>query len=192
MSLHAATHKRSTSSASVPTIAISDDGDTSTIKGGSSSPTTSPQPSDNNDSNTTMISRTSTAFSTVVAGPPPPPRLQAIYHDTPLTPTSPTSARPGTPAYFPMRHYVVRPVAPGTVLAAPPLKPSQLACFAGHYRFLAARNESHPLACATCTVADNAMRYACSHCHVRLCKACCDVLMINGRDLGKLVEMLKA
>lgn len=159
-------HARSTSSISVPTISVSDDGDASTIKAAPS-----PLPS---------------AMMMTQAQQP-----KAIFYEQPSSPTSPTSARPGDPAYFPMRHYLARPIAPGTVLAAPAIKQSQLECFANHYRFVASRNEEHPLACQTCSIKDNGQRYACAHCAVRVCKDCCDVLMMNGRNLGQLVEMLR-
>lgn len=91
-----------------------------------------------------------------------------------------------------MRHYLARPIAPGTVLQAPAIKQTQLECFAGHYRFVMSRNEGHPLACQTCSIRDNGLRYACAHCAVRVCKDCCDVLMMNGRNVGQLVEMLRS
>ncbi|KAJ4424997.1 hypothetical protein N0V82_000279 [Gnomoniopsis sp. IMI 355080] len=159
-------HARSTSSISVPTISVSDDGDAPTIRA-SDSPLPAPAMSQSQ-------------------------QPKAIFHEQPASPTSPTSARPGDPGYFPMRHYLARPIAPGTVLAAPPIKPTQLECFAGHYRFVASRNEEHPLACQTCSIKDNGVRYACAHCAVRVCKDCCDVLMMNGRNVGQLVEMLRS
>lgn len=102
-------------------------------------------------------------------------------------------APPGDPAYFPMIHYAakLKPIARGAVLPAAPLRPTQLDCLAGHYRFVASRNEGHPLACQSCCIADAGPRFSCAHCSVRICGDCRDVLMMNGRDLGQLVEMLK-
>lgn len=108
-----------------------------------------------------------------------------------MVPPSPTGPQPGDPTYFPMRHYLLNHVERGTVLPAAPLKKSQLECFAGHYRFVTSRNEAHPLACQSCDMRDNGARFTCSHCNVRLCAECMEVLMVNGRDLVKLVEMLR-
>lgn len=100
--------------------------------------------------------------------------------------------KPGDPAFFPIRHHHQLPaIAPGTVLPAPALKPSQLACFGGHYRLLPSKNDEHPLACASCHVQDNGSRFTCAHCAVRICGECKSVLEMNGRDLGKLVDMLR-
>lgn len=165
-------HARSTSSISVPTISVSEDGDASTVKAANS-----PLPPSAAMPTTTMS----------LAQQP-----KGIFHEHPTSPTSPTSARPGDPGYFPMRHYLARPIAPGTVLAAPAIKRSQLECFAGHYRFVASRNEGHPLTCQTCSIRDKGQRFACAHCAVRVCKDCCDVLMMNGRNVGQLVEMLQS
>lgn len=103
------------------------------------------------------------------------------------------AAQPGDPAHFPMLHHAAKmvPVARGAVLPAAPLRRAQLECFAGHYRFVASRNEDHPIACQSCQIADAGGRFTCAHCAVRICADCRDVLMMNGRDLGKLVEMLK-
>lgn len=179
----APSHERSSSATSVPTISVSDDGDTSTIKASSPQPTAA-----------IPLKITTTSANPPVQKhqqQPTPQQPQAIWNTAPTSPTSPTDPRPGNPAYFPMRHYLAKPVAPGTVLAAPAIKPTQLACFGGHYRFVPARNEAHPLACATCCVKDNAMRLTCAHCALRVCKDCCDVLMMNGRDVSNLIAMLK-
>lgn len=172
-------HARSISDASVPTIEISDDG-ASTIK----APNSPPRPA------------TSASPQTPAAAPAAAPQPS----DQPTTSSEEESARvselakatPGEPNYFPMVHYKLQSIAPGTVLAPAPLKPRQLNCFANHYRFTPSRNEDHPLACQSCSVKDSGMRFTCAHCGVRICPDCRDVLMMNGRDLNKLLEMLKA
>lgn len=129
---------------------------------------------------------TTAAVAPAAHQPPAPGNYSELYSTPPM---SPTVAKPGDPAYFPMR--VVEPVAPGACLPAAPLKRTQTECFGGHYRFLASRNEDHPLACQACHIRDSGARFTCAHCAVRICADCREVLMMNGRDLEKLVEMLK-
>lgn len=163
----ASPHARSISDTSVPTIEISDDG-ASTIK----APNSPPRPV------------TSAAHSTVGW------RQQQTTMD--MENGDLIQASKGEPNYFPMAHYKLQAITPGTVLTPAPLKPNQLDCFANHYRFTPSKNEDHPLACQSCQVKDHGVRFTCAHCRVRICMDCRDVLMMNGRDLNKLVEMLKA
>lgn len=148
-------HTRSASANSVPSIKVTDDEDSSTIKAPASF-----LPS------------------------------YALAADEEQGP----AAQPGEPAYFPMLHHAAKmaSVSHGAVLPAAPLRRAQLECFAGHYRFVASRNEDHPVACQSCRVADAGTRFTCAHCTVRICADCREVLMMNGRDLGKLVEVLKS
>lgn len=142
----APSHVKSTSSTSVPSIAISDDGDVSTIK-----PSSSPQPNDTEEA----------------AGPVVP-------------------ASPGEANYFPTTEYS-RLFFPGDIIPAPPIKASQLDCFTGHARFVASKNEQHPVACMACKVEDAGARFCCSHCTVRICGGCREALAANGRDLAKII-----
>lgn len=189
-SLGTPVHERSTSSTSVPAIEVFDDGDASTIKAPNS-----PRPTTSASTITTMTAAAAAAAASQ-QGAQAQAQAQAPSDSGPMSPTSPTALRPGDPAYFPMRHHHaaanMTPIAPGTVLAASALKKSQLACLGSHYRFLPSRNEDHPLSCQSCQIRDNGARFTCAHCAVRICADCRDVLMMNGRDLGKLVEMLKA
>lgn len=169
-------HARSISDTSVPTIEISDDG-ASTIK----APNSPPRPA------TSASSQNATGW-----------QQQQQHYSFPAESQEDNAdlgelvkAAPGEPNYFPMVHYKLQAVAPGTVLAAAPLRPNQLDCFANHYRFVPSRNEDHPLACQSCDVRDRGLRFTCAHCGVRICPDCRDVLMMNGRDLNKLVKMLK-
>lgn len=172
---------RSTSAASVPTIEVTDDGDASTIKAPAS-----PRPTTSSTMTTAAAAPVAAAQKKEAAGPPAPGDYADLYSTPPM---SPNVAQPGDPTYFPMR--VIEPVAPGSCIRAAPLKQTQLECFGGHYRFLASRNEDHPVACQSCRVEDKGARFTCAHCAVRICADCREVLMMNGRDLEKLVEMLK-
>lgn len=158
-------HSRSISTNSVPSIKVTDDGDASTIKAPASSTSSSSHPS-------------------------APAADEGEDEEQERGP----AAQPGEPAYFPMLQHAAKmaPVACGAVLPAAPLRRAQLECFAGHYRLVASRNEDHPVACQSCRVADAGARFTCAHCAVRVCADCRDVLMMNGRDLGKLVEMLQS
>lgn len=166
-------HARSISDTSVPTIEISDDG-ASTIK----APNSPPRPA------------TSASFQNA-AGWQQKSQIVESHEDNAEI-SGLVKASPGDPNYFPMAHYKLQPIAPGTVLAPAPLKSQHLDCFANHYRFVSSRNEDHPLACQSCNIRDSGMRFTCAHCGVRICNDCRDVLMMNGRDLNKLVSMLKA
>lgn len=168
-------HARSISDTSVPTIEISDDG-ASTIK----APNSPPRPATSASPQSASAWQQSSDQST-------PSQEEENARMSELV-----KAAPGEPNYFPMVHYKLQSVAPGTVLAPAPLRPNQLECFANHYRFTPSRNEDHPLACQSCSVKDRGMRFTCAHCGVRICPDCRDVLMMNGRDLNKLLEMLKA
>lgn len=184
-------HARSISDTSVPTIEISDDG-ASTIK----APNSPPRPATSASSQSTIGWRQRQQQ--------PQQQQQQQTQQTharqlsntsqgePATDLSQLAKVPkGEPNYFPMLHYKLPPIAPGTVLTPSSLRPNQLDCFANHYRFVASRNEDHPLACQSCHVQDRSMRFTCAHCGVRICPDCRDVLMMNGRDLNKLVAMLK-
>lgn len=173
----ASPHARSISDTSVPTIEISDDG-ASTIK--ASSPH---RPA------TAASSRAATGWQ---QQPLPQSRTTTTSEEGSHQSSDLVKAAPGELNYFPMVHYKLPSIAPGTVLAPPPLRQNQLDCFASHYRFTSSRNEDHPLACQSCHIKDRGMRFTCAHCAVRICSDCRDVLMMNGRDLNKLVEMLKA
>lgn len=174
-------HTRSTSATSVPSIEVTSDGETSTIKA-SSSPR--PYAAANHRHNNSMSDRPASSDGDADAA-----------DDTSVSPSDMVLPKPGDPAYFPLRHsqhhqaqQQQRRAAP---LPAAPLRRTQLECFGAHYRFVPSRNEDHPLACQACQVADAAPRFTCAHCAVRLCGECRDVLLMNGRDLGTLVEMLK-
>ncbi|KAI3397566.1 hypothetical protein diail_10659 [Diaporthe ilicicola] len=150
-------HIKSTSSTSVPSIAISDDGDASTIKA-----VNSPRPA-HSDHDTKQLA----PVNAEEAGPTVP-------------------ASPGEANYFPAAEYS-RLFFPGDIIPAPPIKASQLECFTGHARFVYSKNEQHPVACMACKVEDNSLRFCCSHCSVRICGGCRDALTANGRDLGKIM-----
>lgn len=137
-------HVKSTSSTSIPSIAISDDGDASTIK----------------------------------------PSSGAGEEAGPAGPVVPAS--PGEANYFPAAEYS-KLFFPGDVIPAPPVKASQLDCFTGHARFVASKNEQHPVACMACKVEDAGARFCCSHCTVRICGGCREALAANGRDLAKII-----
>ncbi|ROW17808.1 hypothetical protein VPNG_00764 [Cytospora leucostoma] len=77
---------------------------------------------------------------------------------------------------------------PGSTIPAPPLRGTQLDCFAGHALFVPSRNEAHPVGCMACRVEDRGARYTCSHCAARVCGPCCEALVANGRDLRALVK----
>ncbi|KAK2605221.1 hypothetical protein N8I77_008075 [Diaporthe amygdali] len=150
-------HVKSTSSASVPSIAISDDGDASTIKA-----VNSPKPAQTQPETKQLA----------------PPNAEEAG---PVVPASPGEAN-----YFPAAEYS-RLFFPGDVIPAPPVKASQLDCFTSHSRFVSSKNEQHPIACMTCKVEDNSARFCCSHCTVRICGGCRDALVANGRDLSKIL-----
>lgn len=150
-------HVKSTSSTSIPSIAISDDGDASTIKA-SSSPQPAPQ-----------------HHETKQLAP------AGAEETGPIVPASPGEAN-----YFPAAEYS-KLFFPGDVIPAPPIKASQLDCFTGHARFVASKNEQHPVACMACKVEDAGARFCCSHCTVRICGGCREALATNGRDLAKII-----
>lgn len=95
-------------------------------------------------------------------------------------------ASPGEPNYFPTTEYS-KLFFPGDIIPAPPIKASQLDCFTGHARFVASKNEQHPVACMACKVEDAGARFCCSHCTVRICGGCREALAANGRDLAKII-----
>lgn len=157
----APSHVKSTSSTSIPSIAISDDGDASTIKASSS-----PQPM-RQDHETKQQLAPSSGGGEEATGP--------------LVPASPGEAN-----YFPTTEYS-KLFFPGDIIPAPPIKASQLDCFTGHARFVASKNEQHPVACMACRVEDAGARFCCSHCTVRICGGCREALNANGRDLAKII-----
>lgn len=156
-------HVKSTSSTSIPSIAISDDGDASTIKAAHS-----PQPSQpDHESTKQQQLAPSNGAGEESAG--------AIV-----------PASPGEANYFPAAEYS-RLFFPGDIIPAPPVKASQLDCLTGHSRFVASKNEHHPVACMACKVEDAGARFCCSHCAVRICGGCREALVANGRDLAKII-----
>lgn len=150
-------HVKYTSSTSVPSIAISDDGDASTIKA-----VNSPKPA------------------------PFRPEIKQLAPSNSEESGPSMPASPGEPNYFPAAEYS-RLFFPGDIIPAPPIKASQLDCFTGHARFVSSKNEQHPVACMACKVEDANARFCCSHCSVRICGGCREALAVNGRDLGKIL-----
>ncbi|KAI1435502.1 hypothetical protein GGR50DRAFT_694037 [Xylaria sp. CBS 124048] len=71
-----------------------------------------------------------------------------------------------------------------------PLAERHHACYAKHYKLTRSHNSVYPLACQTCGVADNGRRLMCSHCHLRICAPCADLLLANGRDLRTMMAVL--
>lgn len=96
-------------------------------------------------------------------------------------------ASPGEANYFPAAEYS-RLFFPGDIIPAPPVKASQLDCLTSHSRFVASKNEHHPVACMACKVEDAGARFCCSHCRVRICGGCREALVANGRDLAKIIS----
>lgn len=170
-------HARSISDTSVPTIEISDDG-ASTIR----APNSPPRPATSASPQRTLGWQQQQQQQS----------HPATSQENNIATGDLINASKGEPNYFPMVHYKLQAIAPGTVLTPAPLKPNQVDCFANHYRFTPSKNDDHPLACQSCQLKDRSMRFTCAHCQVRICTDCRDVLMMNGRDLNKLVEMLKA
>ena len=159
-------HIKSTSSTSIPSIAISDDGDASTIKAAPS-----PQPTHPDHVATKQQQQQlapSSGAGEEVGGPSVP-------------------ASPGEANYFPAAEYS-RLFFPGDIIPAPPVKASQLDCLTSHSRFVASKNEHHPVACMACKVEDAGARFCCSHCRVRICGGCREALVANGRDLAKIIS----
>lgn len=64
-------------------------------------------------------------------------------------------------------------------------------CFSRHTSLMNSRNTNYALACQTCGVADKARRCMCSHCNLRICIPCTDLLVANGRDLRATMKILK-
>lgn len=160
-------HVKSSSSTSIPSIAISDDGDASTIKADPS-----PQPTHQDHEAIKQQQQQQLAPS-------------SSPEDDAVGPTVPAS--PGEVNYFPAAEYS-RLFFPGDIIPAPPIKASQLDCLAVHSRFVVSKNEHHPVACMTCKVEDNGPRFSCSHCRVRICSSCREALVSNGRDLAKIIS----
>ncbi|KKY30958.1 hypothetical protein UCDDA912_g09097 [Diaporthe ampelina] len=156
----APSHVKSISSTSIPSIAISEDGDASTIKASRSPQPTHPY----HEATKQQLAPSSSAAS------------------GPVVPASPGEAN-----YFPAAEYS-RLFFPGDVIPAPPIKASQLGCLTGHSRFVASKNEQHPVACMACRVEDAGARFCCSHCAVRICSGCREALAANGRDLAKIIS----
>lgn len=163
-------HVKSTSSTSIPSIAISDDGDASTIKAAPS-----PHPTQPDHEATRQQQQQQLASSSGTGG----------EEDVAAGLIVPAS--PGEANYFPAAEYS-RLFFPGDIIPAPPVKPSQLDCLTAHSRFVASKNEHHPVACMTCKVEDNGARFCCSHCRVRICSGCREALVSNGRDLAKIIS----
>ncbi|KAG8161458.1 hypothetical protein KVR01_008445 [Diaporthe batatas] len=162
---------QSPSSTPTPSIAISDDGDASTIKAARSPHPTQPDhEATKQQPQHQLAPSSSTEEEEVVdaAGPTVP-------------------ASPGEANYFPAAEYS-RLFFPGDIIPAPPIKASQLDCLTAHSRFVASKNEHHPVACMTCKVEDNGARFCCSHCRVRICGGCREALVSNGRDLAKIMS----
>jgi hypothetical protein len=157
-------HAKSTSSTSIPSIAISDDGDASTIK---AAPSHQAVQQDDEAANQHQFAPTSGAEEGN-AGPI-------------------VAASPGEASYFPTADYS-RLFFPGDIIPAPPIKASQLECLSAHSRFVPSKNEHHPVACMTCKVEDAGARFCCSHCRVRICGGCREALVANGRDLSKIIS----
>ncbi|ROV98426.1 hypothetical protein VMCG_07109 [Cytospora schulzeri] len=97
---------------------------------------------------------------------------------------------PDDTTYSPTPEYS-RVFLPGDTIPAPPLRETQLDCFGGHAVLTPSRNESHPVGCMACLVQDRGARFTCSHCSARVCLACRDGLVGNGRDLRGWVRGLR-
>lgn len=186
---------RSTSATSVPSIEVTSDGETSTIKASSS-----PRPTHTYTNSTTHHRYNNSMSSQRPASSDGDGGAASTGSSPPSSPPTMVIPKPGDPAYFPLRHSQhhqaqqsqLAQARRGVPLPSAPLRRTQLECFGAHYRFVPSRNEDHPLTCQACQIADAGARFTCAHCSVRLCGDCRDVLLMNGRDLGSLVGMLKS
>ncbi|POS78141.1 hypothetical protein DHEL01_v203448 [Diaporthe helianthi] len=156
-------HVKPPGSNPIPSIAISDDGDASTTK---AAPSFHAQPDHESAKEKQQ-------------------QLAPSSKTGPVDAVVPTS--PGEADYLPAAEYS-RLFFPGDIIPAPPIKASQLDCLTAHSRFVASKNEHHPVACMTCKVEDNGVRFSCSHCRVRICGGCREALVSNGRDLAKIIS----
>ncbi|KAJ8105277.1 hypothetical protein ONZ43_g7489 [Nemania bipapillata] len=67
----------------------------------------------------------------------------------------------------------------------------QYNCYSRHTGLMNSRNTNYALACQICGVADKARRCMCTHCNLRICIPCTDLLVANNRDLRATVRVLQ-
>lgn len=91
-------------------------------------------------------------------------------------------------AYFPAQ--AERPLEPGTVIPAKPLKGSHFSCYQHHRTMNRRTNRHYPLTCQTCDKADAEDRWVCTFCHLRICESCLRALNGHQRVLRRLVDEL--
>lgn len=90
--------------------------------------------------------------------------------------------------YFPIQ--TDKPIAPGTIISAKPLRESHYNCFQKHRTMNRRTNRNYPLTCQTCDRADVEDRFVCSFCHLRICEPCLRALSGHQKVLRRLMDQL--